>query len=262
MPCLNPPNQCLKKSFLVFTMLLTLFVSPGTAQSKTEILSNKNIIELFKAGLGSDIIILTIDNSECKFDVGTSGLIALKKEKIPDNVIQAMIKKTNPAKPIAEPTVAPKVESEKPMVELVNHVYVYNKVSGETKPLEKSVAGLRTKQGLISGAVLLEVDGAKSPVRLSPTETGSFIISTEGAPPPDLLLYKLRIVKNKREVTSTKVTMTGAKPTDDVIHVNISKIKDGVYELRPGKALVKGEYFFSAPNKGASSADAFAFGVD
>src|SRR5690606_23715165 len=99
-----------------------------------------------------------------------------------------------------------------PSPELMNHVYVYDKDNQSSKPLEKSVAGIRTKQGMFGGSVMLQVDGAKSAIQLKQSESTSFVINTGGSTLPELTLYKLKSVKNKREVASMKVnSFSGVK---------------------------------------------------
>ena len=59
----------------------------GLAQTAGTILTNAGVIEMHKAGLGSDIILSSIENSVCKFNVTSTGLVALKKSGIEESVI-------------------------------------------------------------------------------------------------------------------------------------------------------------------------------
>ncbi|RYY13876.1 MAG: hypothetical protein EOO04_31165 [Chitinophagaceae bacterium] len=149
-------------------------------------------------------------------------------------------------------------------VDLMNHVYAYNKATQSTVALEKSVAGIRTKQNPFGGSVMLHVDGAKSATRVPSQESMAFVINTGSSALPELILYKLKSGKDKREVASMKVnSFSGMKTGEDVISLNVSKLEDGIFLITPVKSLVKGEYFFSGkPVAGASSADAYSFGVE
>lgn len=248
-------------AFLIFNMSML-----AHAQDKAEVLSNKSVIDLFKAGLSADIIISKIETSSCKFDMTTAGLVALKKEKLPDNVIQAMIGRTG-EKPVItskEKAASPqKKETAELSIDLMNHVYVYNSTSKTAKPLDKAVAGIRSKQTPFNGSIMLEIDGARASIRLSSTEAGSFAINTGGATMPELMLYKLKAGKSKREVASMRVTPGGVKTGENVVSLNITKLGDGIYQVSPGKTLEKGEYFFTTkPASNATTVDAYAFGVD
>ncbi|MES1159929.1 MAG: hypothetical protein ABUM51_04165 [Bacteroidota bacterium] len=244
------------------------------AQNKAEILTNANVITMTKAGLGNMIIISKIESSTCKFDLSTNALIELKKQGVGDDVVKSMMDKSSGKPAAAKTDVAAtgvKNDVAKPApstglsgVDLINHVYTYNKTTQAVKPLEKAVAGMRTKQGFFGGTVLLQVDGLHSSLRLSLEDAGSFVINTAGSASPEVVLYKLKSIKDHREVPSMKVgSFTGVKTGEDVISVDIIKLKDGIYQITPGKKLDKGEYFFTGkPAAGSNSMDAYAFGVD
>lgn len=274
------------RTIIYFTLLITLSTSVAQSQtkaptkaavkpttsSKNDALTNKSVTDLHKAGLGDEIIMAKIAQSKCVFDLSTEALIELKSKGVSDAVIKAMINKSgavsgNPAANTTTATEPGKLSSSAKSStlspELMNHVYLYNKGNHSVKPLEKSVAGMRTKQGMFGGSAMLQVDGAKSAIQIGQAESATFVINTGSAALPELTLYKLKSVKNKREVASMKVnTFTGVKTGEDVISLNISKLSDGVFEIIPAKKLDKGEYFFTGkPATGANSMDAYTFGV-
>ena len=63
------------------------------ASTKSDALTNKNIIDLQKAGLGDEIILSKIARSKCAFDLSTDGLIDLKSKGVSADVIKAMMNK-------------------------------------------------------------------------------------------------------------------------------------------------------------------------
>ncbi|PVD51658.1 hypothetical protein DC498_13090 [Terrimonas sp.] len=277
----------MKKTIIYFTVLFSLLTTAALSQTKTttkpaakpaatakgDALTNKSIIDLHKAGLGDEIILTKIAQSKCAFDLSTDGLIDLKSKGVSADVIKAMMNKSESGtgnSAINTATIKEPVKSNSsgktgsPSPELMNHVYVYDKSNQSAKPLEKSVAGIRTKQGMFGGSAMLQVDGAKSAVQIAPAETISFVINTGGATLPELTLYKLKSVKNKREVASMKVnSFSGVKTGEDVISLNISKLSEGIFEVTPAKKLEKGEYFFTGkPAAGANSMDAYTFGIE
>ncbi|HEY3793660.1 MAG TPA: hypothetical protein VGM09_17660, partial [Bradyrhizobium sp.] len=73
--------------------LLTL--APGFAIAET--LTNAEIVELTKAGLGPDAILAKIQTSANAFDTSTQQLLVLKRQGVPDVVIAAMLRASSGA---------------------------------------------------------------------------------------------------------------------------------------------------------------------
>ena len=65
-------------TFLTTVLLATACSSVATAQSN-DVVTNKTVIQLCKAGIGTPVIIAKIKNSFCNFDLSTDGLVALKR---------------------------------------------------------------------------------------------------------------------------------------------------------------------------------------
>lgn len=272
----------MRKTVTCFIFLFTFLGTAVQSQTKTakpaasskgNALTNKSVIDLQKAGLGDEIILTKIAQSKCAFDLSTDALIDLKSKGVSADVIKAMMNKSEENTSGTADNAVQKssttnnnVSTKKTgtlQLDLLNYVYAYAKNSQSAKALEKAVAGIRTKQGMFGGSAMLQVDGGTSGIQLSETESGSFVINTGSTALPELVLYKVKSVKNKREVASMKVnTFTGVKTGEDVISLNISKLSEGIFEVTPAKKLEKGEYFFTAkPVAGATSVDAYTFGV-
>lgn len=73
-------------------LIILLFACPIFAQS--EILTNADIIEMAKAGLGTKVILDKIKSSACEFDGSAKSLIELKKAGVEDEVISEIIEKS------------------------------------------------------------------------------------------------------------------------------------------------------------------------
>ncbi|KQS33811.1 hypothetical protein [Dyadobacter sp. Leaf189] len=254
-------------SFIFLLSSLSVF-----AQTASTALTNQGVIEMHKAGLSSDVILTSIETSVCKFNVTPTGLVTLKKSGIDESVIKAMIEKQSgsPAKPAAAKAVAVSTSEAKPVVEsssrslvLLNHVYLLT-AKKDAQPLEKLVAGIRSRQGFSGGKILLQVDGDKSGLRIESDQINSFLINTGSDALPELVLYQLKPVKGKREVvTMAASSFSGMKTGESVISLDISKESAGVYKITPGRKLLPGEYFFTGkPSTGSTAVDAFAFGVN
>ena len=78
------------KPILAAVFVFVLVCLPCNAQDKT-ILKNADIVRMTKSGLGEDVILALIKDSKTAFNTTPKDLVDLKKEKVSDNVIQAMI---------------------------------------------------------------------------------------------------------------------------------------------------------------------------
>ncbi|MGB9179144.1 MAG: hypothetical protein WCB68_07840 [Pyrinomonadaceae bacterium] len=90
---------------LILTLLLlaqtcTLMAAPSSAvavkslqqsQGSVTPLSNREVLEMFKANLASEVIIAKINSSACRFDTSPAALQQLKDVGVPDAVLVAMV---------------------------------------------------------------------------------------------------------------------------------------------------------------------------
>lgn len=66
--------------------------APKSQQPAAPALTNKDVVEMMKAGLAPDIIVAKIKSSETNFDTTPAALAELKAANVPDTVILAMVK--------------------------------------------------------------------------------------------------------------------------------------------------------------------------
>lgn len=152
-------------------------------------------------------------------------------------------------------------------VEIINHPYYYQEGAGTPVPLEKAIAGTKTKKVILGyGGVnfLYEIKGVASPLRITGTNQPEFLINTGGAPVPDLTLYKLTVKKGMRHaVGGAYKTFGGMKTGEGVIPFNVLSAGEGLHRIVPAEELEAGEYFFAgATVEGSASFPVFAFGLD
>jgi hypothetical protein len=95
------------KRFILTLVLTVLAVSMAAAPS-SETLTNADVVALVKAGLSPATITAKIAASPTAFTTDTDALVALAKNKVPDDVIQAMLHARN-ASPMTPPAPAPAV---------------------------------------------------------------------------------------------------------------------------------------------------------
>lgn len=271
----------MKTIFLSIAISL-LFTSVLNAQKK-ETLTNKSVVDLYKAGLSTETIITKIESADAKFDVSTTGMIALKKQNLPDDIINAMVKKSDAGagagsteaatKTMAKPTTTVSKMVATPDLDFINVPHYLAKPQNKLLALERSTVAVKAKVNILkamvpgtSTPIVFKMDSAFSPVRLPLQESSSFMINTGNNVPEIFGLYKMKPDKKKREAVWFNVSAFQNTSDKDVIAFNYKKVKDGVYELVPVSKLEKGEYCFvnkaSYGTYGGAKADVFAFGVD
>lgn len=265
----------MKRLTVLFFFLIMSFI--GNTQTKPEVLTNKSIVDLYKAGLSNKLIISKIENSAAKFDVSTNGLIALKKENISEDIIEVMVNRGVQSKPANTANSASQAVEKRstetefnvPEPEIINAVYLYNK-SNKPIPLEKAAATLRTHTKVLGygGAEgVFEIAGDKSPVRINSNDAQTFIVNTGGGTGDVFALYKVEVKKGKRQaVAVTFSSLGGTKGAKGIISINVKMLRSNVFQLAPSVTLNKGEYFFANKSAGSAlsstTADVYAFGID
>jgi len=80
-------TKLMKTLVLSKIILLAYFAASG----QTEVLTNARIIDMTKAGLSSEVILVKIKTSVDRFDTSSDALIDLKKSGVADEVIAAVI---------------------------------------------------------------------------------------------------------------------------------------------------------------------------
>ena len=88
----------MRKAFLaLFLLTFSTFLAAGSLLLAQQQLNNDAIIKLAKAGLSDDLIITTVNANPGTYDTSTNGLIALKKAKVSDKVVSALVLKASGA---------------------------------------------------------------------------------------------------------------------------------------------------------------------
>jgi len=247
--------------YIGLVIFLTSLSSYVSAQTNLEVLTNQSVIALFKAGLDKSTILATVNNANSKYDVSTAAIINLKKQGVSTEIINAMIARSSG---VTNGTVQ-KSGTQASELSIVNHPYF--KVGGKLQPLEKAVAGLKTKKKVLGyGGVSFqyEIEGIKAIVRVPQNDSVSFLINTAGTTLPELVLYKLKVEKDKRTAVGVEYkTFGGMKSGSNVISFNVATLGNGIFKISPPEKLDAGEYFFGGkPVQSATTIDVYAFGVE
>jgi hypothetical protein len=97
----------LSRRFFVLALVVSLaaialpLANSRVANAAQTALTNKDIADMHRSGLSADVIIAKIKAGPCSFDTSPQALQGLKAEKVPDNVILAMVNAAPSGKPVA-----------------------------------------------------------------------------------------------------------------------------------------------------------------
>jgi hypothetical protein len=91
------------KLTLLILALATCLVS---AQLQDQVVTNQTVAGMVKAGVARDLIIDTINKSDCRFQLDAGGLIWLRKAEVPDEIVRVMAARAaaRPSPPSQSPT--------------------------------------------------------------------------------------------------------------------------------------------------------------
>ena len=71
-------------------LALVLTACLASAQSPEQMVTNQRVARMVKPGVARDLIVDTINKSECRFQLDPDGLIWLKNAEVPDEIIRVM----------------------------------------------------------------------------------------------------------------------------------------------------------------------------
>ena len=252
---------------IALTLLGLLLATPGFAQ---EVLTNQLVVDMLKAGLSERVVVAKIRTSPTNFDTGTDALIALKKNGVPEKVIEAMMSPTAaasaPSAPLAGAPPAASVAAVPPAA-MAARPTVFHIVAG--KEVELMVAGIeiQTNRARYAGrSTEAVIAGNKSKYRTQDRQP-TFVLT---AAPNEMPLVRLDPGKNDRNLkvgSGSSAPYAGGSTrrgirSEDLIDVDVERDGRGFYRVRPRAPLAPGEYGFAATRGGSQVSGIYDFGVD
>jgi hypothetical protein len=151
---------------LTMTVVVVIFPTSQTAQAQdpaaakpqqvSNSLTNKDVLEMMKAGLTADVMVAKIKSSATSFDTSPTALAELKGANVPDTVILAMVNgpsSTSSADPSGNPIVSVPDGTE-------IEIQLTNNASGEELKVGDVVDFTVVKPVQINGLTLFEKDAA------------------------------------------------------------------------------------------------------
>lgn len=241
-----------------------------------EVLTNENVVSMTRAGLNASIIVSKIRASKTSFDTSTDELIRLKREKVADQVIDAMVQassgaaaeasrvgagdvtKTDPNDPLAPHEAGiylmQEAGGQRSMLQLEPSVYTQAKSGGMWKSaMTYGIAKVKSKAVLSNSDARLQVN-TPQPVFYFYFEVKNSGLSNSGntwtgasTSPNEFVLVQMEEKKNSRELTVGQFNAFGAQSgtLDKYARAfDYEKVAPGVYKVTPRLPLTDGEYGF------------------
>jgi hypothetical protein len=255
---------------VVVIMTASLLAALGTAARAQEVMTNQSVIEMVKGGLSERVILAKIRTSPTKFDTSTDALISLKKNGVPEKVIEAIMSPSAPATaasaaspPSAPSSVAmapaPAAGPARPTVFLV--------VAGKEVELIASGTEIQKNNMRYSRSTELVIAGNKAKHRTAERQP-VFVVT---AAPAEMALVRLDPGKNDRNLkigSGSRVPYGGSSSSrgirsEDIVEVDAERDSRGFYRVKPRAPLAPGEYgFVSTRDGGSPRGSIYDFGVD
>lgn len=227
-----------------------------------EVLTNETIVQLSKAGIAQSVIVSKIKASKCNFDTSTSELLRLKKEKVPDEIVNAMVQAMQPQPTPQLP--APEVAADPNDPASPHPPGIYFIDENSSKPMQipaSSVSKLKTGGILKSVATFgvsrtnarIALTGVRAPTQIAACRPTFFIYlgqsnSFEGGAsgPQDFILAKPDVKKDSRELTVARMGFRAeiGVPNEFMIPFKHEQISTGIFKLTLEEDLPGGEYGF------------------
>lgn len=239
-----------------------------------ETLTNTDVLELHKSGLGEDLIVEKIRSSNGDFDLSTDALKQLKAAGVPDSVIRAMMGGAKARTPASQPASAA-IASDDPLAPHDDGLWLVQQTAQGTK-MTRLVAKDAGRSSGWNKKTRATLYGASATLQLSgPRPTFYFYNSSETAEQEanDLVLARMevRAEKNDRRLAVGKEDFFGGKKSGldpkAYVPVTVEKVAAGIFKIVPAQDLKRGEYCFLFGRLASREAlkrgdvDLFDFGV-
>lgn len=290
----------MNKNKLICVYLLTvsiLLAASVNTFAQDKVMTNNEVLMLTKAGLNESIIINKIRASNTDFDLSTDELIRLKKEKVSDKIVNAMLEAKS-GKPMTATTNVIKTgvgsgNSNDPMSPHGYGIYLFQKIDGKNKmtQLTPNVSAQNRTGGGFTAAITplglgkrktkANLPGRNADMQIDESEpvfyfyldaSSGGLNTSSGIPstPNEFALVRFNLRSDNREITIAKANAYSAKgglSDEYVIEFDSQDLGNGIFKITPKSSLSNGEYAFYLLNSGNSNASMaigskfFDFGV-
>jgi hypothetical protein len=271
---------------IIFFTSVSFAVGMTKSQGQKEVMTNADVIQLVKLGLGEAVIIQKIRQSEPKFDTSNAGLAQLKSAKVTDNIIMEMMSPGSSGNLSSPPSTAPSPNSPRqpsmtdpfgiPQPNTANATGAGRVIYVDAdKRIDMKYSTPESRSNSMLGAVVnpfhksrirAALKGNHASLRIS-NNLPLFEISVEkDANPTDIVaVVKLEPKSDTREIEAFRGGITGVSSgyrKQDLVPMTIEETTSGssgqrVYRIKLVNPLAPGEYALVY-----RSAAYYDFGVD
>jgi len=268
------PQKTFRKIRLIFVLSLMVSSVICRAQNQGNVLTNADVISLFKGGVSKSTILTKIQSSSTNFDTSVNAILSLKKEGLPDDLIDAIVNKQSPNSPQTNPQTNT-AGNNQTSNNLTPGIY-YEDNAGAKTQLEENVFSQAKSGSIMLSAVTYGIAKTKSKAFLSGEQANFQIRSsnpvfyfvfpanndnstigneqstggwfTNATNPNEFLLIKFKVSKKGREVvTGSFGTYSGFSSgidDDNKVSYRFAKLSPGYYKVYFETPLKEGEYAF------------------
>jgi hypothetical protein len=254
----------MKKNLLICLAILSFsFIQAQTSDT----LTNDGVIKLYQSGFSTDLIKAKINSSPAKFDVSVNGMMKLKENKIPDELINLIV--TNPSGNAAKNAASASGLQTASSTSVSTGIYLIKSPTETVEMTGSYIASKktdRTAQFLVSGLVDADVRVILNENKAATTVTTmpkfQFVFDTlknnnenawfgKTSSPKNFFLVKLKPTKKTRELiigTTSALQDKYEIKEKQKIALKTRKIGPGVWEVSPVTPMEAGEYGFVFSN--------------
>jgi len=248
----------MKKNLLICLAILSFsFIQAQNSDT----LTNDGVIKLYQSGFSSDLIKAKINSSPAKFDVSVNGMMKLKENKIPDELISLIV--TNPTGNASKNAVASGSGMQTASASSVSTGIFLIKSASETVEMnpsyitsKKTDKSMQLISGFIDADIRVILNENHSATQLGSLPKFQFVFDTlrnnnenpwfgKNSSPKNFFLVKLKSTKKTRELVIGKTSAIQENieiQEKQKIPLRNKKIGPGVYEVSPVSPLEPGEY--------------------
>lgn len=255
------------KSLKILFIVMCLFVDLSVFGQQSDVLTNEVIIGMFSKGLPASIINSRLKTAKNTFDISTEALVKLTENKIPEDIVNAMIDAAgDPSRHFV------KIDPNNPMDMHESGIYYIKKSGGATEivPLEPTVySQSKSGGGLVSSLtygitkvkVGVTLDGTSSHRQIeeqkpefyfyfdltknSLNQASNWWFSTATSP-NEFILVNFTVKKRSRDVETGSANILGSSTgvaDKNKIPFKFDKIAPGIYKVYFDKPI-SGEFCF------------------
>jgi hypothetical protein len=236
------------------------------AQSQDEVLTNNTIVEMTRAGFSPALIISKIRTSRTNFNTSTAELLRLKRLRVADEVLDAMVQAVSETRPPPQPPVATRAEPPAParsepdppskrQMPLPKDKGAYLWEGQELHLLyQTSITSLgenfwRKMTPFVKKKIEMQLMGARAAVSYTHPQP-TIVVSGLGDVIPGIPAFRWLYVKSGGMLKDRRIVGTydvggffgSVALVDNEIKCDVKKLAEGVYAITPVKPLQDGEY--------------------